>query len=272
MEVALSESAVLPRRLATLALVVAFVVGALGLAARPGLAAAASDRDEQLRFMWAMAGQESGGDYYARNSVSGAFGKYQIMPANWPVWASKYLGDGRADQTPHNQEQVAYGKLRDLYIWLGSWKRVAYWWLTGSSEKNEQQWSGYATDYVRNIMQRRKLAPAGASKTPPRTSSRPKPGSWRRSGAAQTLRLSVRGQAWPKRGRLRDGQVLKVKAVTTTPDGARWIRVVTADGRLGWLRSLSTVPAHRPPSAKRWKDVKDEGRRIDRRYVRPRAR
>ncbi len=43
--------------------------------------------------MWAMAGQESGWDYYARNASSGAFGKYQIMPFNWPVWADEYLGD-----------------------------------------------------------------------------------------------------------------------------------------------------------------------------------
>ena len=98
--------------------------------------------------MWAMAGQESGWDYYARNASSGAFGKYQIMPFNWPVWAAQYLGDRRADQTPWNQEMVAYGKLRDLYGWLGTWKRVAYWWLTGSTDRDERRWSGYARGYV----------------------------------------------------------------------------------------------------------------------------
>ena len=83
----LSES-LSARRLTTLALTLFFVVGVVGLAPRPGIAADPPDRDEQLRFMWAMAGQESGWDYYARNSASGAFGKYQIMPFNWPVWAA----------------------------------------------------------------------------------------------------------------------------------------------------------------------------------------
>ena len=30
---------------------------------------------------------ESGGRYTARNPISGAYGKYQIMPSNWPSWA-----------------------------------------------------------------------------------------------------------------------------------------------------------------------------------------
>jgi hypothetical protein len=259
-------------RLATASLLLVFVVGALGLVARPSLAAAPPARDQQLRFMWAMAGQESGRDYYARNSDSGAFGKYQIMPFNWPGWAQEYLGDAQADQTPYNQETVAFGKIRDLYAWLGSWKRVAYWWLTGSSEKNEKRWSGYAKGYVRNIMQLRKRAPRGGSKMPPRTSSRAVKGDWRRSGESQQLRLSVGGKPWPERGRLRDGQVLRVQASGKTAGGIRWIRVVTADGRLGWLKQSRTVPAHRPASPGRWRDVKDEGAPVDRRHVRPRPR
>ena len=35
--------------------------------------------------------------------------------------------------TPANQEIVAAAKFRALYARLGSWRRVAYWWLTGSS-------------------------------------------------------------------------------------------------------------------------------------------
>ena len=64
---------------------------------------------------------------------SGAYGKYQIMPSNWPSWARQYLGNANAQQTPANQEKVAAGKMTSLYHWLGSWRRVAYWWLTGSS-------------------------------------------------------------------------------------------------------------------------------------------
>ena len=259
------------RRLATLALVAAFVISALGFAARPGLAAAPPDRDEQLRFMWAMAGQESGWDYYARNTSSGAFGKYQIMPFNWPAWSEKYLGQRQADQTPYNQEKVAYGKLRDLYIWLGSWKRVAYWWLTGSSEKNEKRWSAYAKGYVRNIMQLRKKAPA-RFEMPPKTSSKPAKGDWRRAGEEQKLRLAPGGKVWSERSLLRDGQVLKVSASTKTAAGIRWVQVVTADGRLGWLKQSRTVPTHRPKTPSRWKDVKDRGEVADRRQVRPRPR
>ena len=259
------------RRLTTLVLVVAFVVAALGVAARPGVAAAPPDKDEQLRFMWAMAGQESGWDYYARNSSSGAFGKYQIMPFNWPAWSGKYLGDRQADQTPYNQEQVAYGKLRDLYTWLGSWKRVAYWWLTGSSEKNEKKWSDYATGYVKNIMQLRKKAP-DAFKMPAKTSSKAEKGDWRRSGEEQKLRLVPAGKVWPERGQLRGGQVLKVRASKRTAAGIRWVQVVTADGRLGWLKQQRTVPTHKPKTPSRWKDVTDEGESVDRRQVRPRPR
>jgi hypothetical protein len=43
-----------------------------------------SDRE---RFIWAEGQQESGGNYTARNSVSGALGRWQIMPANLPGWA-----------------------------------------------------------------------------------------------------------------------------------------------------------------------------------------
>lgn len=260
------------RRVAPLLLVVALVGGALGGGAQPGLAADAPDRADQARFMWAMAGQESGWDYYARNTSSGAFGRYQIMPFNWPSWAGKYLGDRTADQTPHNQEVVARGKLRDLYMWLGSWKRVAYWWLTGSTEKNEKRWSSYAKGYVKNIMRLRQKAPANAGQTPPKTSSKPEQGDWRRSAYEQKLRLSVGGKVWPRRGKLRDGQVLKVKAARKTNAGVRWVQVVTADGRLGWLKQLRTVPAHKPAQPKRWRDTKDEGEPVGREQVRPRPR
>ncbi len=259
----------------SLLLASSLVATMLGVATvRPAEAGAPGHRD-QLRFMWAMAGQESGWDYYARNSTSGAFGKYQIMPFNWPVWAEQYLGDRRADQTPFNQEKVAYGKLRDLYRWLGSWKRVAYWWLTGRTDRNEKHWSSYARGYVTNIMRLRKRAPSSGSAMPPRTSSRPDKGDWRRAADTHKLRLSVGGRAWPAGGRVRDGQVVKVKAVKTTPRGEVWVKVVTADGRLGWMKQRSTLPSAKPRSPARWADVKDRGgseRKRDRKGVRPRPR
>ena len=238
-------------------------------------AAGPPDHREQLRFMWAMAGQESGWDYYARNRSSGAFGKYQIMPFNWPAWAAKYIGDKQADQTPWNQEKVAYGKIHDLYRWLGSWKRVAYWWLTGRTDRNEKRWSSYAKGYVDNIMRLRRRAPAKGSAMPAKTSSKAARGDWRRSGSEQQLRLSVGGRTWPRGGGVRDGVVLKVRAAKTTPKGVRWLAVVTVDGRLGWLRQSQTVPARQPSRPGRWADVRTQGprhARKDRVMVRPRPR
>jgi hypothetical protein len=128
---------------ATLATIV--LIGALGPAAT-----FASDPAGLSRFMYAMGQVESGGNYDARNPTSGAYGKYQIMPSNWPSWALRYLGDASARQTPANQEVVAAGKFRDLYRSLQSWRRVAYWWLTGSSRTTD--WSSYATRYVNKVM------------------------------------------------------------------------------------------------------------------------
>jgi hypothetical protein len=118
------------------------VVGPAVLAAKapPGLS----------RFMAAVGKVESGGNYRARNRTSGAYGKYQIMPSNWPAWAQRYLGDRHAKQTPANQEKVAAGKFTSLYRSVGSWRRVAYWWLTGS--KRSGGWSPGAKHYVARVM------------------------------------------------------------------------------------------------------------------------
>ena len=132
--------AVLVASLATIIL-----IGVIGPA--PTLA---SDPPGLARFMAAIGRVESGGDYYARNATSGAYGKYQIMPASWRAWAERYLGDPYAKQTPANQEFVAAAKFRALYSGLASWRRVAYWWLTGSS--STYGWSYFATRYVNRVM------------------------------------------------------------------------------------------------------------------------
>jgi hypothetical protein len=102
------------------------------------------------RFLYALSQVESGGNYKARNRSSGAYGRYQIMPFNWGPWADRWVGYAKARQSPRNQETVVRGKVHALYHWLGSWRRVAYWWLTGSSKTSG--WSAYATRYVRNVM------------------------------------------------------------------------------------------------------------------------
>ncbi|MDQ2965212.1 MAG: transglycosylase family protein [Chloroflexota bacterium] len=111
------------------------------------------------RFMQAVGQVESGGRYAARNRWSGAFGKYQIMPASWRGWARIYLGNANAPRTRKNQEIVARGKMTALHLWLGDWRRVAHWWLTGSS-RNEALWSASARRYVAKVMKAYRTGPA----------------------------------------------------------------------------------------------------------------
>jgi Transglycosylase-like domain len=129
----------------------AAVALAVALAAAIPAVVVAHDPPGTDRFMHALGQVESNGRYDARNAVSGAYGKYQIMPANWPRWAARYLGDRDARPTAMNQEVVAHGKLHDLYHWLGSWRQVAYWWLAGRDGR-EITWSSFATRYVAKVM------------------------------------------------------------------------------------------------------------------------
>ena len=131
--------------------VVVVILAATLVIALVGPATAAAKAPKGLqRFMNAIGQVESGGNYYARNRHSGAYGKYQIMPSNWPSWAGRYLGNSRAKPTPANQELVARGKFTTLYRKLGSWRQVAHWWLTGSSRRTG--WSASSTRYVNKVM------------------------------------------------------------------------------------------------------------------------
>ena len=104
------------------------------------------------RFLYALGEVESGGSYTARNPISGAYGKYQIIPSSWAAWARTYLGSSTAPQTPANQEIVAHRKVTALYGWLDSWSVVAHWWLTGSSERNSAYWSSFSRTYVNRVI------------------------------------------------------------------------------------------------------------------------
>jgi len=148
------------RRSAVLAipLAIAVIFGIVGPTAD-----AASAPSGLKRFMDAVAMVESGGRYTARNPRSGAYGKYQILPASWRGWARQYLGDSGAPQTPANQERVARAKMTSLFRWLGSWRRVAYWWLTGSSRTTG--WSPFARGYVTRVMKLYGHGPASGAST-----------------------------------------------------------------------------------------------------------
>ena len=110
----------------------------------------AADPPGLERFMNAVARVESGGNHRAVNKTSGAYGRYQILPENWRAWARRYLGNANAKPTLANQEKVARAKMVSLYRWLGSWRRVSYWWLTGSSRTTA--WSRAARSYVTRVM------------------------------------------------------------------------------------------------------------------------
>ena len=130
----------------------AILTAALLASIVPSVASSAAVPPGIDRFLYALGQVESGGSYTARNPISGAYGKYQIMPASWAAWAKLYLGSSTAPQTPTNQEIVARGKVTDLYWWLDSWPTVAHWWLTGSSERNSALWSSYSKTYVNKVM------------------------------------------------------------------------------------------------------------------------
>lgn len=133
------------------AVAVALLAPALFVSIVPAIAQASSPPGLE-RFLYALGQVESGGSYTARNTTSGAYGKYQIMPASWAAWARLYLGTSTAPQTPANQETVAHRKVTALYTWLGAWPTVAHWWLTGSSERNPALWSSYSRTYVDRLM------------------------------------------------------------------------------------------------------------------------
>ena len=209
------------------------LIGVLG----PAIAVA-SDPPGLARFMNAIGRVESGGSYTAYNPVSGAYGKYQILPSNWRAWAGLYLGNPYAAQTPANQEFVAAAKFRALFRWLGYWRRVAYWWLTGSSKTGG--WSTYAKRYVTKVMDRYRggagrggVGPVAVRVLGERSSAIVYRGTWRTAhhrgyggdavryaqsrGASATVRFTGRGIAWhgptgPTRGKAKiyiDGRYVR---------------------------------------------------------------
>lgn len=92
-----------------------------------------SDQMSVDQFMTAISGQESGGNYNSTNPDSGASGRFQILPANWPAWAAEAGLGGHAPMTPENQDKVARFKMQQYYDQFGSWEAVAVAWYAGPS-------------------------------------------------------------------------------------------------------------------------------------------
>jgi hypothetical protein len=159
------------------------------------------------------------------------------MPENWRAWARRYLGNANAKPTLANQEKVARAKMKSLFRWLGSWRRVSYWWLTGSSRTSA--WSRAATSYVARVMaifggpDRGEVARSDTHRYSERSSTIDYAGTWRSArhggyaggsvryataaGATATFTFTGRRVAWygpvgPTRGKARvriDGVAVK---------------------------------------------------------------
>lgn len=222
--------------------------------ALPAAAARNEARGADLdHFMWGLAGQESGWNYFIRNPYSGAFGRYQIMPANWNNWSRRYVGDGWRDQSPLNQELVARGKLEGLYHWLGDWSRVAYWWLTGSTATDRSTWSASGTRYVSNVMSLMTRAPKGAVTLPTDTAGSTgmevNSGDWRATFKPLKIR-SVNDVGFRVIGFTAAGESLRVRTAEWH-DGhdLLWLRVTSANGKTGWVNARKTLPAKAPSAA-----------------------
>lgn len=87
-------------------------------------------------FLNAISGQESGGNYKARNSSTGAMGKYQIMPGNitgtHSGWDYEALGRdvsvGQFLGSPQIQEAIAQYKLKSYYDKYGPAGAAVAWY------------------------------------------------------------------------------------------------------------------------------------------------
>lgn len=98
------------------------------------------------KFLSAITGQESGGNYNARNRSSGAMGKYQIMPGNlggkksgWDYEALGYdINPSQFMGSPQLQEAIAQYKLRQYYNKWGPWG-AAVAWYAGPGAVNRTQ-------------------------------------------------------------------------------------------------------------------------------------
>lgn len=91
-------------------------------------------------FFAAIGGQESGGNYGAVNSRTGASGKYQIMPANIGPWSQKYLGYrvsvGQFRSSPQVQEELARAVLRGYWDQYGARGAAAAWYSGNPSAES----------------------------------------------------------------------------------------------------------------------------------------
>lgn len=112
--------------------------------------------------MRAIGGQESNNNYKAQNKRTKAFGKYQIMPANWKAWTKEFGMEG-AKQTPENQEIIARSKLKQYFKKYGLQGAIQAWYAGEGSFKysdyalNRKQGKGdepSINEYVASVLKK----------------------------------------------------------------------------------------------------------------------
>jgi hypothetical protein len=110
-----------------------------------------------MQFLSAISSKESGGNYGAVNSSSGAMGKYQIMPANISGpggWDREALGreitPAQFMNSPRLQEAIARYKLSQYFKKYGA-AGAASAWYSGSPTSYKS--SSDIGNYVRSILQ-----------------------------------------------------------------------------------------------------------------------
>ena len=97
-------------------------------------------------------GQESGGSYGAVNPLTGARGKYQILPSNWPAWAAEAGLGPNAMMTPENQERVASFKYQQyLKEFKGNEQLVATAWYAGPGVAHMLQEGKLSTESLNRL-------------------------------------------------------------------------------------------------------------------------
>lgn len=123
------------------------------------------------QFIYAIAGQESGGNYGAVNGRTGALGKYQILPSNIGPWSRQYLGytvtPSQFLNNPELQERLARAVLASYFNQYGARGAAAAWY--SGSPKNANNYTRFRSnepsigEYVDQVLARAGGAPGGAT-------------------------------------------------------------------------------------------------------------
>ena len=110
---------------------------------------------EKQIFIWAEGQQESGGNYDAVNSSSGALGRWQVMPANLPGWlAQSGLPNMTASQylhSPKAQDRLAWVILGGDFDRYGA-RGAASVWYSGQPDWHATYGNPPVYQYVDDVI------------------------------------------------------------------------------------------------------------------------